>query len=307
MRAICILITATILTAGFLSCKKEKNNIDEDDVRIVAIESGAGLSSSPSMRISFEYDQLGRIESVNIKGDSIAPTTLYKINYLSNQIVMVGHSDTIQMILDANKNVSKRIWTIHEQNQLDPDNIFYRYAVNTTIAEYNDAGLLVKESIADWDTTWYNSGASTSYMGQYTGSVSYTNAGNDLMNRKEVSEINWSNHTVTGTIITKRSWEYNFSFGYAKAYENTTDFSNAAVLNQLTRYFWGYYVPLNKGYAHFPDQMSWSYIERDENGNTISSHNSTFNDEFTYNSYGFLLTRTDPNLPMGKVKFVYDR
>lgn len=307
MRIICILITAIIFTSGFLSCNKDKNNIDQDDVRVLAIEGAPGLSNKPSMRLSFDYDQLGRIESVFIEGDSIVLTKLYAIKYLSNEIIMLGHADTIQLMTDANGNVSRRIWAHHYQYQLGPGYLLFRYDIDTTFSEYNTEGLLVKETYTYWDTSWNNVDALKTDMSHYTANISYTNSGNDLTNVKHRSEMISFHHTPSGTDIYKRSWEYGNSFGYTKAYGNNTDFSNAGVLNQLTGFFWGLMPPLDKNYAHFPDQISWSSIERDENGNIVRSDNGTLSDEFTYDSNSFLLTRTDPNLPMGKVKFIYNR
>ena len=85
-------------------------------------------------------------------------------------------------------------------------------------------------------------------------------------------------------------------------FPNKTDFSNAAILNELSIFT---FLPMNKHYALLPSRVNIAQTEKDQNGNVTFTNNSILNYEFAYNLFGFVSSSVSAPVPDHKQSFVY--
>jgi len=298
---------ATVLFAGMivffvfpLSCKK--NDVNPDEVRLVALES---TDSTGTYRTVFDLDDLGRIIKVH---ESAAPqAAIMNVVYQNNQIIItqpqtnsdaITTIDSVVLIMNADNRVQKRIATSFLETK-SPLNLPQRsYIYDTTIYEYDGAGLLNKETYRQRDSTWFNPGRVQIFLSIRNGMSTYVNSNGNVMSTNSNLEIN-SSTDQNGTLYTsKHTIVSNASFEYTKGYANKTDFRNAAVLDELNLL----QIHFNRNYKNLPDKIKRSSEEKDERGTIVSNTATNSDIVVTYNSYGFITSANN-----GSPKFIYNR
>jgi hypothetical protein len=307
-----ILTCIIILSILFSACKKDKEPVNPDEVRLIAVESKTGNGTS---HLDFEYDASGRITHVTSHADNNPPVIIYNIFYNGNEILLVAaplanttgtNRDSTRLTLDAGKVIRKVNNRFDEYfpPSTDPQRTYTR---DTTLYEYDASGFLTRETNLTWDSTWRNVNNSGTINTSISRSSEIEN--HILTNGNVVSTssiVNWSFVTSQGaqTIYSSRSTENNTSYQYLHGYLNKTDFSNAAIINEVQSFLG---LPLNKNYKNLPDKVTNSYIERDQNGTIYATNSFSMNYQYTYNSYGFVSTVFDPALPDLKTTFIYNK
>ena len=155
-----------------------------------------------------------------------------------------------------------------------------------------------------WDSNWYNPYIIRIYTTRSAGTSNYTIHNNKVLGA-QLSSNGATLLQQSGTrYLTSKTHESNHAYHYTKTYPFKTDFSNAAVLNELN-FFQG--VPVSRSYAFLPDKIESSTIDKDGNGTITSSGNYTIKQHFTYNSYGFVASRFDEDMPGMVTTFIYSK
>ncbi|HWI93321.1 MAG TPA: hypothetical protein VNT20_18710 [Flavisolibacter sp.] len=284
------------------SCKK--NDVNPDEVRLLAFET---TDTSITYRKVFDYDNLGRITQVQFnfgtRGALVA-----SIAYQGNQILMkptpfnpaFSDIDSVVLIMDAANHVQKRLgYSFFEV--LPPDNPQRTYSYDTTLYQYNAAGLLQKETATHRDSTWIVNAGDTQTWIYITNTISdYTNTDGNLASISSTHDATSYSHQHGKDYVSRSSTVSVKSFEYTKAYPNKTDFSNAAVLTEL-----GYLqlqTPINKNYKNLPDKITSISTNRDQAGAITFVNNISSDFVLKYNFYGFLSAINN-----GSVKLIYNR
>ncbi len=290
----------------FASCKKNKE-VNLSDLRLTSVE---WTTNGQASRLIFDYDANGRISQVKSVEGNGNPTNVYTIQYSANLISISSPSvngtsttitDTIYLQMEGNNRVMRRIHVTFFEVKL-PEIPQRTYTRDSTTYDYDAAGLLAKETKGYWDSTWFNPGAVQTVITRRTGVINHTISNGDVMLVHGLINFTATTRTTTNTYTTVRTEETSDTYEYSKSYRNKMDFSNAAVLNEFASQSG---LPLNANYAHLPDKVTNSNIDKDQNGNVISNNTSTNLTTFTYNVYGWVESREDFKNPEGKVTFKY--
>lgn len=300
-------IPVLVLAVVALSCRKEKKQVNPADVRLLRTES---VTAGITHKRNFEYDASGRIIGVTHQENNKAPVPYLTITYNGNEVTLTGpvfgpaFIDETKLTLDAEKRVVKK--TKYSYLEFGPPvtNPQRTYIYDTLVYEYDAAGLLKKATGNIYDSTWYNPGQPTIALTRSSVVVNYTNTNGNLATINKITTETGNSWQVGGPApqgaTTTR--EENVVFQYNRVYANATDFTNAAILNEIELFNLS---PLNKKYANLPEKATISSVTRDQAGNTIFSSNDVTNVTLGYNSYGFLssLLQASGTEP---VRFIYN-
>jgi YD repeat-containing protein len=295
------------------SCKKDKDQaVNPDDVRLVSIEmKGTNYTS----HLDFAYDASGRIMHVSSHDNNSAPVSILDVTYNGNEALLVGtplnsagtnHSDSTRLLFDAGRLSQKIKKSFNEYfyPYNDPQRSFTQ---DTTIYEYNTSGLLTREIKNTWDSTWRNvsnSGLISTSIYRTNGSNSYSLSNGNVVSMTGVTNWTFITRQGTQTVLSSRSSESTANYEYAKSSVNKTDFSNAAIINEVA---WFTGLPLNEKYHNLPNKLTSTYTERAQSGAVVSSTSNTTDYQYAYNGYGFLSSLFDPATPDLKTIFVYNK
>jgi hypothetical protein len=284
-----VLIATIGLSVLLLGCKK--NDINPDEVRLLALET---TDTSQTYRTVFDYDNLGRIIKVHFES-SPPQTVIMNIVYQGNEILITPSPstssyasaiDSVILFMDAANRVQKRI--AYSFFEIMPPGYPQRtYNCDTSLYQYNAAGLLQKETSNHRDSTWFNQLGDIQTWTNIISKVSdYENTDGNLTSIKSMEyEVTYSHQHGTN-YIWKSSIDNITSFEYTKRYPNKTDFSNATVLSELG--YLNLQIPLNKNYKNLPDKVTIISTSRDQSGVITFFDNHSFGFSLKYNSYGFL-------------------
>src|SRR5690349_21765002 len=161
MKNIVAVLSLCIFSLIFSSCKKEKDTVNTDQVRLVEIISQ--LNATDQSHTNISYDQNGRISKVTSHINNQASLTLFDVSYSANEIMLtvspqndasITILDTIRLTLDANQRVSKRISKSLQEYRPPFNNLQRTFEYDTSVYEYDAAGLLKKEIRGSLDSTW---------------------------------------------------------------------------------------------------------------------------------------------------------
>jgi YD repeat-containing protein len=305
MRKFHMLLTATALCIFIFSCKKNKGNSNP-----LLLSYAVYNAPNDSLRYDYVYDESNRLTHIYIKPQSQSTATSYLITYSNNQIVMLyynpflpgmSHKDSIVLFIDSRNLLTKRIGSHYTQSV--PGVTSKTYSYDTTTYQYNSQGLKISESFSGHDSTWENPLSPQTTVRQSTSSTTYTIANNNLTQRVENSSTTQVVRNSSSTTTTKLGFEMTETFEYSSAYPNKTDFTNSLVLtevNPITQ------IPIAAQYKNFPNKMTTVTKTKDGNGNVTSTVTSQSTYQHTYNSDGFVATKTDSNAP-GGYKYGYER
>lgn len=292
-----------VLSFSWTGCKKDTNT---NEIRLNAVTYFDGVNLTTT---SMQYDQLGRIIKVSVKGSGWPEYTLFGISYKGNEIVMtrmVNNDstmvfDSVSLIVNAanlaQKKISNEYIEIKPFPGVPPQKIFFR---DTTLYEYDVNGLLKSESSHHYDSNWVNFFGRISADAWLTTEVTtYVNNNKNLSSYSTTSDETHYFHEYGSTSVETTSSKEDWSFDYGNSYPNNTDFKNAGVLNQIR--CWVVY-PMNKNYRNLPGRYTLTRTLTDTNG--ITTRQSSGGEYILkYNSYGLLVSEGDP----ARTNFIYSR
>jgi hypothetical protein len=293
-------------TMFFISCKKNNETFNTDDIRIIKTGyAGSGTTNN------LDYDNQGRIVRVTRVTTNQPTITTNTVTYNGNEINIkaistlapsIVYNDDTKFITDGNKRPQQRIQVI--TTDFGPPSTPQRdFKNDTTYYEYNAAGQLTRATQFLRDSTWYFSNAVPQFQTRYVRTVA-----NYSYNNGNLSAVNsLSNQLVrsfNGVSIVTSNFvqEDNYTFGYNSSYANKTDFSNALVLNELNLVAFQPYF-LNPAASLFHNNITHEYKLKDGNGILINSSNSSLNYTATYNQYGFLSGVNRPAIPNYEITY----
>jgi len=312
------IITPSILFACILlisSCKKDNEpNFNTDEVRLIGVDSK--ISATDVSHTVIEYDGNGRINRVSSHMNNQTAQTVLNISYSGNVILLVkppindaGSTiiDTTRLFLNSTGQVTQRISSSYQEFKAPFNQPQKTFIYDTTTNEYDADGFLKKASKESWD--------STSVLNQSNGMVSTsiihdTYIANHTISNGNLTAISsigtMSSETrYNGTIHTfKKSTENNITYHYTNSSANKTDFTNAAILDEINILT---FAPINKNYKNLPDKNTETTIEKDQNGSVTNTFTSSVEWQYTYNSYGFIATMFDPAVPDYKTTYIYNK
>lgn len=299
---------AAILTL-FTNCKKSDENINPEEVRLLAIETDQGNGDVHHTNI--HYDATGRIERVSTRVNGAASQTSFTVSYSGNEIILALRPinepsstiiDSIYLFLNSSNKLEKRF---HKSSQefRAPSNPQRTYVYDTTIFEYDGAGILKKETLKHFDTTWFNPGTATTAATRSTDITEYSVSGGNIISARSVSQLMTISYFPGRVINTINSKETNTQFGYSRAFSNKTDFANVAILNELLLH----YLPLNPNQSNLPDRLDETITQKDGSGNIVAVSRTIQNQQFTYTSYGFIASRFDEANSNLKTRYIYNK
>ena len=302
-----LLPTVIAFLTIFSACKKDKE-FKPEEVRLKEVRT---VNDGKTFRTFIEYDAAGRITRVDRQVDDEPRVTDFDVIYFGNEIILIDDPvsnvnteirDSIRFLLNADKTVSKRIaFTYFEvKGPTYPPQRTYTY--DTTSYQYDAAGLILKEIRSIYDSTWFNNGAVTT--------TSYTTSGVAVhtIDQGKLVSVNYSSNTSIVGRTPTNIYLYNTSstktqaFEYADAFPNKTDFSNAAILNELYLFS---ALPMIGKYTLLPSKYSSTSTDTDPNGTVTSSDSYTRNYQFRYNLYGFVSKSWDPANPNVVQNYIY--
>ena len=262
------------------------------------------------LHLSFDYNSSGKITRVSSSGNNSASETIFDINYSSNGIILskpeenspaITVDDTIMLVVDNNNRVQKRIELSFTEFKA-PTNLPHRtFTYDTTIYEYDAAGLLKKTSLSRRDSTWFNPGSVQLNIMRKTGTDTYTNVNHNLTAINSTIDLNAVSHQNGQIYTSKMNTTSVTTFQYTRNFANKMDFNNAAVLNELALLT---NAPINPNYANLPDKQSQTYTDTDGSGAVISTHTYDESFGFGYTGYGFLKSYESSSK---KGSFVYNQ
>jgi len=289
-----------------ISCKKDKV-FKREDVRLTSTE---WARDGITHRTLITYNTDGKISKVSEQTNEDAPTTYFDVQYLSDAIQLIqpannsiNTADTIRLYLGSNGQLVRRIrFSFFEVKP--PVGFSQRtYTYDTTSYEYDASGFVTRETQHIQDSTWSNNGSVQTTVNYNDGVTNYTISNANLVTAENTMNTSYVGRTSTtvysGTLGSSTSA---VNYEYAAAAPNNTDYSNAAVLNELNLFP---IEPMNKNFAQLPTKKTATTIQKDRNGVVTSSDSYTSNYSFTYTLLGLVASQFDPAHPETKLVYTY--
>jgi hypothetical protein len=299
----------------FSSCEKVSEPAppvtgEEATVRLKGIDEPGPFGSSLKRR--FVYDTMGRIIQVMSQIDSNAFAVDFDIIYNGNEIIMASPThhvsyatttDTTSLYLDATKRVVLRTRkTFVELKTSIP--IERKYQYDTTFYEYDTEGLMKKEIYHNTDSTWYDHPVSpSSVIIRSTAVKDYTNLDGNVVRTSEISTMTTVTRQDGALNTSAESLETTKAYEYPGAFPNKTDFTNAIILHDMALFDF----PFNANYRNLPEVFRSTYIQKDQNGTIVSTDQSDYSQQFTFNSSGFLATKSIVGSPNSVTTYLYTK
>ena len=296
-----VFFSLTTFTISVVACKKDKQ-FKPEEVRLV----GADVYSDNGVQHEIiDYNADGKITKISFQFNNDAPKTRFGVSYSGNEIIIVEPPvinnatelrDTVRLQLNPNGTISKRIHSSFFEVKPPTAEAQRTYVKDTTLYQYDIEGLLARKTLSKQDSTWTTNPAVpptsvifTNEMTDYTVVNRNVTAANTTRNTLIVSR------TPTRVFTSSNSGTTNSIFEYSKAYPNKTDFSNAAILDEMDLFT---LRPMYKEYSLLPTKLTESYTDKDQNGAVISSGTYSTDYIFEYNFFGLVSSvrnSTDPN------------
>ena len=293
----------------FTACGK-KDVLQVQDLKLLKIESTSGTGTSS---INLQYNSAGRIVKVTSTGtDAPNTTTIFEVVYSGPEIILIRPpvsnsntelSDSIYLKVDASGKLSRRIESVFFESTLSP-NHQRSFTVDTIWYQYDAASHLTKEIRSYHDSTWFDNGNISISNLITTGVKDYIINGNNLeaINYSDTTKSKGPpNFTDYHTLWTSTTTH---TFTYARQNPFTTDFSNAAVLNEINLFT---QVPVIGNFAMLPTKTDFSSSQKDTNGAVFSSDNGSHEDQFTYSFTRLVSTNTSSMNPTAIQRYIYGK
>ena len=299
-------IAVILVLLASISCKKDKAYKPED-VRLIKAES---MQNGNTYRTLISYNTDGKISQVSHQVNEDAPTTYFDVRYVNGEIQLIepannsiNTADTIRLYLGSNGQLVRRVrFSFFE---IKPPVGFPQrtYTYDTTSFEYDASGFVTRETQHIQDSTWSNNGSVQTTVNYNDGVTNYTISNANLVTVENTTNSSFVGRTSTTTFSgTLGSSTSSLNSEYANAAPNNTDYSNAAILNELNLFP---IEPVNKNFAQLPTKKTSTSIQKDKNGVVTSSDSFTSNYAFTYTLLGLVASQFDPAHPESKLVYTY--
>jgi hypothetical protein len=284
------------IVAAFLSCKKDKP-VNTDEVRLLKVKRFA--DNNNAFYSNIEYNPAGKVSAITQNKNNEAPAPFATITYNGNEVTIqfppvqnnaLSFVEERKFILNSAGQPISRTRSETQEYFASPGNNAQRtFITDTTLYEYDAAGLISKTSLSFRDSTWLQppgAPASTNTaLRKITDTYTNTN-GNVVLVTGQGTEFNRASNGQA-IITTNNTIELKTTYSYANNYPNKTDFTNAAVLMELGIFPFPSF-PLNKNYQNMPEKAVFEWVTRDAGGNPVQVLNSTNNYNLSFNRYNFL-------------------
>ncbi|OQP54318.1 hypothetical protein A4H97_22810 [Niastella yeongjuensis] len=316
MKKLLIPIVSLLFIISLDSCKKDSDsNSDQqqpvgDTTRVVKTIVTDNSSNSTPETTYYEYDKSGRIVSLK---DSSDPSYYFTFTYSGDEVT-VEESPAVQGNFNFkaryklnSKGLPVQRIGVEYMDEMKEANPIYDVHVDTTNFEYDAAGLLVKATGFQYDTTWRTSSAAATRK-PYT--IAYTNQNGKLMAMKRTSVEYYSyKNTVSGQpggFTT--NVEENYAFEYANNYPNKVDSINAWLYYEAGSLY-SNYAPTIK-YAYLFDKMTHTTKRTQvEDGYVSNDEDDPQTRVIEYFQSGFVSSVTDNygTTEWEKTRFTYNK
>lgn len=319
MKSLNLLFAFASIILFVSSCKKENTTTSPSPIvnpkpdttsdstvkfRLMSVERRTD-DSTLVYSFGFQYDSSGRITRV-FSPENNPQGTIATISYNGVEAVFahpvtsplpgIYSTDTIRFTMNSDNKALIRI----EHSYLQNDDTLgthpiKSYTFDTTVYEYDAAGLLAKETREVRDSTiWINNGVTSMTNDLHNTITNHQISGGNVVGINQISVTTPGNQTE----------EKNVTFEYGKAYPNNAALSNPAIMNEMNLFYdW----PLNNGYKNMPDNMTSETIDKDGSGNIINTSNSTYILGLTFDKNQYLATYFDSNYTGGKWYYLYSK
>jgi hypothetical protein len=218
-----------------LSCKKDKEVVNPDEVRILKTKSVDANNNVNN--ISFEYDTQGRISKVFSYTNTQTPTLVSEINYSGNETVIkqpvISNGNLIQTAevrysVDNSNRPLKKISTETLEFLVTANGVQKTFITDTTVYEYDGVGLLLKSSRSKKDSVWTSGTITGNWEANVSltkGTANFTNVNGNINQIEFLDNILFisSAYNRSPGITGKQSEELSIKYEYDKNYANKTD------------------------------------------------------------------------------------
>ena len=175
------------------------------------------------------------------------------------------------------------------------------YTYDTTLYEYDAAGLPTKEIYTKKDSTWFNIGQVATYFYFTSGVTTYTSSNGNITSSNYSDKMTLTTTLPTNTFTQFRTNTTTKTFQYTKSFPNNTDFSNSAVLKELNIFT---DLPFGSHSPYLPSMVTSASVQKDGNGVIMSTDDFSNTYDFSYNAFRFVSSRVDA---FSKVKYLYGK
>lgn len=304
-------LTSLLCLLLFVACKKEEVPVNTDEVRLKGIETI--FRDGQKNNLNIDYDGIGRISKVSSSSNNDPAELVFDVTYTNNIIRLIYFhenssymtiADTTWLVLDGSQRTAQRRKHIFFSSSVPQEPTQRTYIHDTTNYEYDVAGLLKKQTSSIWDSTWHNQGFTRITTTRSNSITNYNVQSNNVVGSNTITNRTTTSQQLGTRYVSSESQQTNYTYHYSKAYPFKTDFTNAAVLNEISLFFG---VPASKSNTYIPDKIETSTVKKDGNGNITSTDNFTYNQSFSYNSYGFVTSIFDERNPGTITNFIYTK
>lgn len=294
----------------FYSCKKENDPGPKKSghTRLTKIQNTDGTNQHAWV---FNYDTEGTLAGHSYVENNQPPLPWAGVFYVGDIMAVITRAEytddlwehtEIKLTLDAEGKVLKR--TQETIKKYRGANIPQDWYLNDTVTyEYDADGLLKRAVGGQFDSTWFNPNNLEIQSFRTQSITNYTVTGGNFSSSVKTGNITGNGFQNNHWFSYTKTDEETRTYEYVNQYPNKTDFSNTLYLNEHG------FLPflLNKKYKNMPDRISWSFISKDQNGNTLTSSNGVNNYTLEFDSEGYLSTfARNQGQPFEKLYFIYE-
>ena len=279
-----------LFSSALFACNKTQDANDPKEARLVSTTSYD--DSNELITTTFLYDAEGRI--IRASNDLNPELALVKadISYPANEILITSQSTKfdsrieVRYTLDLLGKPTMRIEYRHLSNgDITTQDENRQNVTDTTFYEYDSDDFLSRTIRLQYDSNWYRSGIiETTGVRMNDFTADYVNAGKNLT---ELNIVSTYNARLDNT-YSQGSTENKFVFEYDKNYINNIDFKNELLLTELGILTPDYPYPLNKNYLNFPNKVTETIVEKDENGTETYSNDYSSMIDLTFGTDGLV-------------------
>ena len=284
-------ITTLILLCA---CKKDNSPTATAPARLASFVKELERDTSTTM---FDYDALGRIARIDLQPLHGATFTEFDVVYNGNEIRLTNPvqtnsfsitTDTIQLFMDADNRLVKRIQKLYYEYTADPTYNPRSYTWDTTTYQYNAAELVTREIHSKHDSSWSWVGMETMQDNRSMETIDHIVQNGNVMSTSGLKTGTGRGFTPsTGNVVNSSSTlETSTSFRYDQNYPNNGDFANQAVLNEV---FIFDAIRPNKNYKNVPNHIIINQVQK-EKGTIVNSQNFMYDYYFEYDAIGNIKT-----------------
>lgn len=229
------LLLSLLITLLFFSCKK--NN--EGPLKLIRKE--ATTYTGVLQTTEYVYDSQNRIIAVKQGENNATPATFVTVSYTGNEAVLISHptydpafdiTKEVRLILNGSGQLLKKTGYVNMVAKTNP--LSRRSRHDTLVCEYDAAGFLKYTTWNLFDSTQSDPGYTA--VDQAITKDTFTTTNNNLVKKDRLLQYTRTITNGGGTTISGGSAENHSLFGYEKLYPNKTDFTNAAILNEVIDY-----------------------------------------------------------------------